>query len=113
MVEGLPQIRSSNGACIGCIVGKHPEQSYEKGKVRLRETQPLGLVHSYLIGPFPIPSYVGSRYLRTFKCDYSRFCWVYFLKLKSKVFEHLNIWKELVENQSGHKINILMTGNGK
>ena len=45
MVEGLPQIRSSNGACIGCVVGKHPEQSYEKRKER-RETQPLGLVHS-------------------------------------------------------------------
>ena len=44
MVEGLPQIRSSNEACIGCKVGKHPEQRYEKGKAR-RETQPLGLVH--------------------------------------------------------------------
>ena len=40
MVEGLPQIRSSNGACIRCVVGKNPKQSYEKGKAR-RETQPL------------------------------------------------------------------------
>ena len=54
MVEGLPQIRSSNGVCIGCVVGKHLEQSYEKGKAR-RATQPLGLVCSYLIGPFPTP----------------------------------------------------------
>ena len=29
MVEGLPQIQPSNGACIGCVIGKHPEQSYE------------------------------------------------------------------------------------
>ena len=24
MVEGLPSIKSSNGACIGYVVGKHP-----------------------------------------------------------------------------------------
>ena len=54
MVEGLPQIQPSTGACIGCVIGKHPEQSYEKGKAR-RETQPLGLVHSDLIGPLPTP----------------------------------------------------------
>ena len=70
MVEGLPQIRSSDGACIGCVVGNHPEQSYEKGKAR-RETQPLGLVHYDLIGPFPTPSYGGSRYVLTFIDDYS------------------------------------------
>ena len=112
MVKGLPQIRSSNGACIGCVVGKHPKQSYEKGKAR-RETQPLGLVHSDLIVPLPTPSYGGSRYVLTFIYDYSRFCWVYFLKLKSEVFEHLKIWKAFVENQSGNKIKVLRTDNGK
>ena len=58
MVEGLPKIKSSTGACIGCVVGKHLERSYEKGMAR-REKQPLRLVHSYLIGPFPTPSYGG------------------------------------------------------
>ena len=73
MVEGLPQIHPSTGACIGCVIGKHPEQSYEKGKAR-RATQQLGLVHSDLIGPLPTPSYGGSRYVLTFIDDYSRFC---------------------------------------
>ena len=44
MPEWLPPIKTSNGACIGCVVGKHPEQGYEKGKAR-RATQVLGLVH--------------------------------------------------------------------
>ena len=70
MGEGFPQIRLSNGACIGCVVGKHPERRYEKGKER-RETQPLGLVHSDLIGTLPTPSYGGSRYVLTFIDDYS------------------------------------------
>ena len=97
MVEGLPQIQSSTGAYIGCVIGKHPKQSYEKGKAR-RATQPPGLVHSDLIGPLPTPSYGGSRYVLTFIDDYSRFCWVYFLKLKYEVFEQLKIWKAHVEN---------------
>ena len=29
------------------------------------------------------------------------------------MFEHLNIWKALVENQSLHKIKVLRTDNGK
>ena len=45
--------------------------------------------------------------------DFSRFCWVYFLKLKSEVLESLKIWKALVENQSGNKIKILRNDNGK
>ena len=78
-----------------------------------RDTQPLGLVLSDMIGFLPTPSYGGSRYVLTFIDDYSRFCWVSFLKLKSKDFEQLNIWKALVENQNGHRINILRTDNGK
>ena len=74
MVEGIPQIISSNGACIGCVVGKHPEKSYEKGMAR-RATQPFGLVHSDLIGPLPTPSYGGLRYVLTFIDDYSIFSW--------------------------------------
>ena len=112
MVEGLPSIKYSNGACIGCVVGKHLERGYEKGKER-RATQTLVLVHSDLIFPIPTPSYGGSRYVITFIDDYSRFCWVYFLKLKSEVFETLKIWKALVENQSGHRIKILRTENVK
>ena len=94
----------------GCVVGKHPECSYEKGKERIA-TQVLVLVNSYLIGPLSTHSYGGSRYVLTFIDDYSRFC--YFLKLKSEVFETLNIWKALVENQSGNRIKILRNDNGK
>ena len=88
MVEGLPPIKYSNGACIGCVVRKNPEHNYEKEKER-RETQKLGLVHSNIIGHLPTPSYGGSRYVLTFIDDYFRFRWVYFLKLKYEVFETL------------------------
>ena len=45
--------------------------------------------------------------------DFSSLCWVYFLKLKSEVFQTLNIWKALVESKSGNKIKILRTNNGR
>ena len=61
----------------------------------------------------PTPSYGGSRYVLTFIDNFSRFCWVYFLKLKSEVFETLKVWKALVENQCGNKIKFLRTDNGK
>ena len=44
--------------------------------------------------------------------DFSRYCWVYFLKLKSKLFYHFKVFKALVENQSRRKLKILGSNNG-
>ena len=56
MVERLLGIKISKGKCKGCIVGKHAERTYDKGKER-RVVQVLELIHSYLIGSIPRPSY--------------------------------------------------------
>ena len=108
MVEGVPPIKTSNVACIGYVVEKHLEHSYEKGKAR-RATQMFGLVHSYLIGPLPTPSSMVLAFIYYF----SMFCWVYFLKLKSEVFKTLKVWKALVENQCGNKIKLIRIDNAK
>ena len=73
----------------------------------------LDLVHLDLIGPLPTPSYGNSRYFFTFIYYFSRYCWVYFLKLKSEVFETFKVYKALVENECGNKIKVLRTYNGK
>ena len=59
MVEGLPTIKFSNGTCKGCVVGKHVERGYEKGKER-RVVQVLDMIHSYMIGPLPTYSRASS-----------------------------------------------------
>jgi transposase InsO family protein len=64
------------------------------------------------MGPFPQPSISKARYVLTFIDDFSRFTWVFFLKLKSEVFECLIEFKALAENESGCKIKILRTDNG-
>ena len=73
----------------------------------------LDLIHSNLIGSLPTLTYGNSMYVLTFIDDFSRYCWVYFLKLKDEVFETFKVFKDLVENMSGNKIKVLRTENGK
>jgi hypothetical protein len=55
MVKGLPNIHFSKGFCQGCILEKHPQEKFEKGK-DWRASSPLDIVHIDLMGYFPHPS---------------------------------------------------------
>ena len=111
MVEGFPDINFSKGICQGCILGKHPYQKYEKGRAQ-REVLPLKLVHSDITVPFPTLSLINAKHVLNFIDDYSRFCWVYFLKNKSQVFENFLDYKASIENSYGKNIKVLWTCNG-
>ena len=52
MVEGLPTIKFTSGVCQGCILGKHLEKKFDKGKAQ-RDYSPLGMIYSDIMGPFP------------------------------------------------------------
>ena len=111
IVKGLPLIEKPDSLCEGCILGKQHRESFPSGK-SIRENSPLEIVHSDLCGPMQTPSLVGSHYMLTFIDDYTRETWVYFLKLKSEVFEKFCHFKALVENQSGQHIKVLRTDRG-
>ena len=70
------------------------------------------LVHSDLCGPLLAFSFSGFKYFLTFIDDYSRRTWVYFLKLKSEVFDMFLAYKALVEKRSGQHIRKLRSDNG-
>ena len=53
-----------------------------------------------------------SKYVLTYIDDFSRYCWVYFLKLKFEVFDIFKVFKVLVENQSERKLKIFISNNG-
>ena len=53
-----------------------------------------------------------SSYFITFIDDYSRNCWVYFLKAKSEALDTFKKFKELVENEKGCNIKRLQTNLG-
>ena len=97
MVIGLPNIIFSKGVCQGCILGKHSEREYERFSHE-RTSAPIDLIHSDIIGNFPHISMIQSKYVLTFINEFSRFCWVYFLKLKSGFFDLFKVFKALVEN---------------
>ena len=101
----------TNGICKGCIISKHPEHKFDRGKAS-RATSILGLIHSYINSTFPTTSMIGSRYVLTFIDDFSRFTWVFFLKKKSEVLERFTEFKASVENASGRKIKYLIFYNG-
>jgi transposase InsO family protein len=65
-----------------------------------------------LCSPLSSPSFYGCNYFLTLIDDFSRRTWVYFLKLKSEVFDKFLAYKALVEKQSGHQIQRLRTDNG-
>ena len=70
------------------------------------------MVHSDITGPFPHPSINKAKYVLTFIDDFSRYTWVYFLKLKFEVFECLKDFKHLVENKKRKRIKKLYIDNG-
>jgi hypothetical protein len=106
MVDGLPDIHFSKGICEGCVLGKHPQEKFDKGKTQ-RAYAPLDMIHSDPMGPFLHPSIKKSRYVLIFVVDFSCFTWILFLSKKSEVFQHLKYFKALVETQSGRKIKVL------
>ncbi len=74
-------------------------------------SRPLQLVHSDVCGPMD-ESIGGKRYFVSFIDDFSRYCAVYFLENKSKVFEKFKEFEAAVTNECGQSIGTLRTDNG-
>jgi hypothetical protein len=81
LVNGLPYIHFSKGVCKGCVLGKHPQEKFDKGKTH-RAFAPLDPIHNDLMGPFLHPSIRKARFVLIFVDDFSRFTWIYFLRKK-------------------------------
>ena len=99
MVDGLLDIHFSKGICEGCVLGKHPQEKFDKGKTQ-KDSSPLDLIDNDIMGPFSHPSISKERYVLIFFNGFSCFTWIFFLKPKSEVFQHLKYFKSLVETQS-------------
>jgi transposase InsO family protein len=67
----------------------------------------IELIHTNICGPIISNSFSGNEYFFTFIDDYSRKCWVYFLKKKSKLFEPFKKFKVMVEKMMEKNIRSL------
>jgi len=64
-------------------------------------------------GPLSTPSLNGSKYYLLFIDDFSRMCWIYFMKFKSEVAGIFWRFKKNVENQSNCRIQAIRSDNGR
>ena len=109
-VVGLPKLTFEKQFCEGCVLGKHPRNSF--GPARYRARGVLETVHTDICGPITPASHGGKRYFITFIDDYSRKCWIYFLKEKSEAFETFKKFKAQVEKTTGRYIKALRSDRG-
>jgi hypothetical protein len=110
MVEGFYEFGLEVDFCEHCTHGKQSRVRFPYGATR--ENGILELVHSDVFGPVIVPSLGGSLYYVSFIDDFSRKTWIYFLRMKSEVFEKFKEFKSLVENPTDKKIKVLRTDNG-
>ncbi|KAI5345500.1 hypothetical protein L3X38_013377 [Prunus dulcis] len=112
MVLGLPEIQNGEVLCHGCVLGKGHREPFPK-ESKWRAKEPLELIHSDLCGPMQTASLGGNKYFITFIDDFSRMCWVYFLRNKSETFHVFKKFKVMVELQSGYHVKRLRTDRGR
>jgi transposase InsO family protein len=60
-----------------------------------------------------VPSTNGIKYIMYFIDDYTRMCWVYFLKEKSQSFETFKNFDVWIQNEARSHIGCLHTNNGR
>ncbi|GJZ87038.1 zinc finger, CCHC-type containing protein [Tanacetum coccineum] len=95
----------SSGKCVSCMSGKMARKPYSHQVEKAKDL--LGLIHTYVCGPFRIVSRQEASYFITFADDFSRYGYVYLLKHKHKVCETLKVFQKEVENQLGKTIKSL------
>ena len=97
--------------CELCILGKHSRNPFPHAS-SWRAQRSLKLVHNDLWGLAQWKSMGGSRYFLSLIDDFSRRCWLYFLKHKSEALEVFKEWKAQVENEANERIKRLRTDRG-
>ena len=111
MVRGLPNINFSGRLCRNCVAGKHSLSTFLSAS-SFRATRRLELIYGDICGPITPSTIGGRRYYFLLVDDFTRIMWVFFLKKKSKAFQHFKIVKKLAESESGEKLKCFRTNRG-
>lgn len=75
-------------------------------------TDPLNRIHCDLWGPSPVVSVQGFKYYVVFVDNFSRYSWVFPLKLKSDFFGVFIAFQKQVKNQFNEKIKVFQSDGG-
>ncbi|KAK2457784.1 putative mitochondrial protein [Trifolium repens] len=99
----------SQSDCNSCQINKSHKLPFHEST--LTSTYPLEIIFSD-VWTSPVLSIDGLRYYCLFVDHYTRYIWLYPMKLKSDVQTIFPKFKTLVENFYQHKIKVLYTDNG-
>ncbi|MCO5608611.1 hypothetical protein L7F22_062824 [Adiantum nelumboides] len=112
IVAGLPKLRvdGMHKVCEACQFGKQSRNSFPQERNVCK--RPLEVVHTDVWGPTKTTSIHGSRYYASFIDDHTKKVCVYFMKQKSKVFDHFKIFKAAVEKETGEQVKTLRSDGG-
>lgn len=110
-MKRVPHFVTELPLCTACQEGKQSRLPFPK-KAAWRATSKLQLIHSDVGGPLKPESLNGSKYYLLFIHDFSRFCWIFFMKEKSEVATIFWKFKKWVETQSSREILTIRTDNG-
>ncbi|XP_052627229.1 uncharacterized protein LOC128133738 [Lactuca sativa] len=89
LVRGLPLLKLDNETlCAACEKGKL-SRSTHKSISESSVSEPLELLHIDLCGPAKTQTIQGKKYILVVVDGFSRFTWVFFLRLKSEAPEEM------------------------
>lgn len=105
--EGVKEIIQNCGVCAAA------KQARDSFPISTSTTDsPLQLVHMDVMGPFPIESLGGSRYVLTLLDDHTRFSAVHCLSSKAQVADKAKETLRLWQRQTGKQLKKIRTDNG-
>jgi transposase InsO family protein len=114
VIKGMPiDLSSLPLKCDACILGKQTHSSVPKVREGGRAENPLQHVYVDLCGSMPVTSQSGHLYSMNVIDNHSGYVWSLPLKNKLDASHILQRWHCAVENQSGHKLKIIVTDNGE
>ena len=93
-----------NHKCEICVEAKMARASF---KLVERSTEPLELIHSDVCDMKVVQTRGGKKYFITFINNCTRYCYLYFLRIKDEVIEAFIQYKNEVENQLNKTIKVL------
>ena len=100
-----------NGVCGACQFGKQHQHLFPKERNVSKGL--LDVVHSDVWGPAQTATFGGCRYYVTFIDDFSRYTWIFPMRMKREVFTNFQKFKSEVEKTTGRHVRCLQSDGGK
>jgi len=112
LADGMPPLSfSKDKPCPGCEMGKQKRASF-KTKQSFQVTEALHLLHMDLFGPVNVQTQTGKKYTLVIVDEYTRFCWVIFLRSKSEAATEIISFIKQVQLKYTKKVCQLRSDNG-